>query len=260
MFTVSQFRIVTPPTQRTFFQIRLCDRLIILSFNWAVKILRGINICVYTGGGGALLLNLGQNCQSMVKMSTLSTILILVNLAVLILAKYPCDVTVSVDISDGERNEVDESITKDGVTYPKEQYFEYEGKTLGCLCNLRSCIKKCCPMGKYMSSDKECIETQEDFTQDLTKITSADVNTYSIINVPCNSRSFILNPLAENEKIVIDDKGVLVWGEPVEEEEEFESYCVDYIEDTDDVKVLVCNVEGAETQSNTHNSIGTFLV
>lgn len=211
-------------------------------------------------GEGVLLLNLGPGtrCQSMVKMNTPSTILILVNFAVFILAEYPCDVTVSVDISDGERNTVDESITKDGVTYPVEQYFELEGKTMGCLCNLRSCIKKCCPVGTYMSSDKECIETQEDFTQDLIKITTVDVNTYSIINVPCNGKSFILNPLVENEKIVIDEKGVLVWGEPADEEEELESYCVDYIEDTDDVKVLVCNAEGAEAESNTHNSIGTI--
>lgn len=196
-------------------------------------------------------------------MNILNSIFVLVNLAHFVFTdEYPCDVTVSVDISDGVLNQLDQSISKDGVTYPQEQYFEYDGKVMGCFCNLKPCIKKCCPEGQYMTSDKKCAETVKDFREDLVKLTSNDLTTYSIINVPCNGRSLILNPQEEDEKLVIDEKGFLVWGEAVTENDDEvdkeESYCVDYIEDTDDVKILMCNLDGVEAESNTHNSIGIF--
>lgn len=197
-------------------------------------------------------------------MSTLNTILIFAYLAHFILAaEYPCNVSLSVDISDGERNESDESIIKDGVTYPKGQYFEYERKTMGCFCNLKPCIRKCCPLGKYLTSGKECVETQEDFTQDLVtlQLISANINTYSIINVPCNTKSVILDPQDKDEKLKIDDNGLLVWGDPeTQEDATEESYCVDYIENTGGIKILVCDfADGIEGESNTHNSIGNVL-
>lgn len=204
------------------------------------------------------MLNLNPNCQSIVKMYTLNTILVLVNLAHLLLAgEYPCNVTLSVDISDGEQ--IGDTITKDGVTYPPEQYFEFEGKTMGCVCNVKPCIKKCCPVGQYMTSDKECVETQKDFATELAEFTSADINTYAIINVPCNTKSLVVNPQDKDEKVVIEANGLLLWGETAtESEEEIDTYCVDYIENTDYVRVLVCDVEGEEEGSTAHNSIGIF--
>lgn len=191
-------------------------------------------------------------------MSTLNTILVVVNLAHLLLAaEYPCNVTLSVDISDGERDGSNGNIIKDGVTYTNEQYFEYEGKTMGCVCNFKPCIKKCCPLGKYMTSNKECVDTQENFMESIVKFISADINTYSIINVPCNTRSLVINPQDEEEKVLIEANGNLVWGDStIEEQEEIDSYCVDYIEDTKQLKVLVCDILNGDEESNTHNSIG----
>lgn len=198
-----------------------------------------------------------KTCQSIVKMCTLNTILVLVTVAHLLLAdEYPCNVTLSVDISDGERSGDD--IIKDGVIYPKEQYFEFEGKTMGCVCNLKACIKKCCPVGKYMTNAKECVETEKNFTEELVQFTSVDINTYSIINVPCNTKSLVVNPRDEDEKVVIQENGLLLWTDADSKVEEVVSYCVDYIEmdTTNDLRVLVCNVEGEEESA--HNSIGIF--
>lgn len=168
----------------------------------------------------------------------------------------PCDIALSVDISDGRRFRDDETIIKDNITYTKDSYFEYEGKTMGCVCNLKACIKKCCPLGKYMTSDKECVETQNDFVAAIEPIITADISTYSIINVPCNAKSVLIT--LEEETVFIKPNGNLLWSVEETEDEEYGSYCLDFIVDTDYVSALLCNFEG-DKEATTHNSIGRVV-
>lgn len=177
-------------------------------------------------------------------------ILVLLCFRIAFAANYPCDVEFSIDISDGARSEND-VITKDGVSYSKENYFEYEGKVMGCVCNIKACIRKCCPTGQYIAdSSQTCTDTNADFSVDA--ITAADITTYSIITGKCNTPSILLDPENSTEdSFSITTNGSLLWTDM--EVIELSMYCVDYVRNTDTVKALVC-VD--DTSTAVHNTIG----
>lgn len=186
------------------------------------------------------------SCQSTAKMGSLCVaLLFLASLAAS--EDPPCNVTLSVDISDGD-GDASGSIAKDGAVYGPGDYFEHEGRTMGCVCKVRGCIRKCCPTGEYMTGEKRCETTERNFTEDLAKLTAADVNSYAIIVVPCNGKSFVIEP--DEEEFSFTEEGLLKWGEDLDD-----SYCADYVKATDQVRVIVCDVE-EESEENTHNSIG----
>ncbi|XP_013194890.1 probable G-protein coupled receptor Mth-like 3 isoform X3 [Amyelois transitella] len=59
-----------------------------------------------------------------------------------------CDNNSSIDISQGIKG-VDGSITYDGVTYHKSEYYYDENTNVerGCICSKKICVQKCCPDG-----------------------------------------------------------------------------------------------------------------
>lgn len=74
----------------------------------------------------------------------------------------PCDFLDAINITDGVRLE-NGIILHDGVQYPKDQYAEVNyilenGGTRvpvksymrGCLCNIKKCIRLCCPYGQFV--------------------------------------------------------------------------------------------------------------
>lgn len=68
----------------------------------------------------------------------------------------PCSEVNSVDITDGKT--FDGTIIKDGVTYLPKHVFEKnvsgEIMTFGCLCDIKNCFRKCCPIGSVMLARK----------------------------------------------------------------------------------------------------------
>lgn len=61
----------------------------------------------------------------------------------------PCVNKLSVDLTGGQSFS-DKSILKDGTTFPSEYVFNRnvsgEIRQFGCLCELRKCLRKCCPL------------------------------------------------------------------------------------------------------------------
>lgn len=171
-----------------------------------------------------------------------------------VFGSYPCDVAFSVDITDGTRSEND-VIIKDGVSYDPENYFEYEGKVMGCVCNIKACIRKCCPTGQYIAdSSQTCTDTDADFRVDA--ITAADITTYSIITGKCNTPSVLLDPENSTEdSFSITANGSLLWTDT--EIIQLQEYCVDYVRSTNTVKALVC-VD--DTSITVHNTIGITMI
>ena len=55
----------------------------------------------------------------------------------------PCLRQLSVNITDGEKQQ-DNSIIKDNVVYHTRDYYVEDNATWGCLCNIKRCIRKCC--------------------------------------------------------------------------------------------------------------------
>lgn len=89
----------------------------------------------------------------------------------------PCDFADSISIDDGDLLS-NKSILFNGIEYPADQYanfsYTHEDGTervelRGCICNIRKCIRLCCPYGSFTTSieleDVECQqnETARDF-------------------------------------------------------------------------------------------------
>ncbi|XP_044763899.1 G-protein coupled receptor Mth2-like isoform X1 [Coccinella septempunctata] len=70
----------------------------------------------------------------------------------------PCPYSVSVDITDGEKQE-NGAILKDGVLYDPSNFYEQDDVTLGCPCNLKKCIRKCCAADEIMVN-KNCTKSE----------------------------------------------------------------------------------------------------
>ncbi|CAG4971176.1 unnamed protein product [Colias eurytheme] len=75
-----------------------------------------------------------------------------------------CDFNTSVDITNGIR--LNGVISYNGFSYDaSEHFFDARSATeRGCICNKKTCLKKCCPHGQaYKILDKQCVNVTEDF-------------------------------------------------------------------------------------------------
>ncbi|KOB67050.1 Methuselah-like protein 10, partial [Operophtera brumata] len=77
----------------------------------------------------------------------------------------PCSDINSVDITNGDAFR-DGTVFKDGVTYLPKYVFAKnvsgEMKTFGCLCEVKNCFRKCCPIGSVMHiKSKSCVPEPE---------------------------------------------------------------------------------------------------
>lgn len=67
----------------------------------------------------------------------------------------------TIDISDGDRHD-NGDIVYDGLTYKRYEYFTNINGTRGCICEKKTCIKKCCPFGyAYSLSERNCTKFEE---------------------------------------------------------------------------------------------------
>lgn len=75
----------------------------------------------------------------------------------------PCSDNVSVDISNGTKLS-DGTFVSDGVTYPPDVVFTKtvggEIRYFGCVCRVKNCLIKCCPLGSVMYK-RSCAEMTE---------------------------------------------------------------------------------------------------
>lgn len=82
--------------------------------------------------------------------------------------ELPCQYLDSINTTDGMQ-QTDGSITFDGMTFTKDQYAQVDyilenGVTRqlvkpyirGCVCNTRSCVRLCCPLGSFYGRNGSC--------------------------------------------------------------------------------------------------------
>lgn len=80
------------------------------------------------------------------------------------LAENPCEYSMSVNISHGVQF-FNGSVSADGILYP--QNLTYKNKTdgqvhlRGCICKLKTCMRKCCPLGQAYKNDYDCVNTDD---------------------------------------------------------------------------------------------------
>ncbi|XP_055309713.1 G-protein coupled receptor Mth2-like [Sitodiplosis mosellana] len=102
-----------------------------------------------------------RNIRSSVKMRSTFAFIGLIFLSISkIVHGLPCDFADSIKINDGELQS-NKSIIFNGIEYPPNQYFNHtvnntdgsKGVELrGCICNIRKCIRLCCPHGSFTIS------------------------------------------------------------------------------------------------------------
>lgn len=102
----------------------------------------------------------------------------------------PCNDTDSVDIRKGKT--LENGSIEYGVVFPPKyvysKYVDGEWKTLGCLCKLKNCFRKCCPLG-FVMFNRSCTERRD---QDVIGNTGLDL--YDGVNFlerkPLNQTNF----------------------------------------------------------------------
>lgn len=95
-------------------------------------------------------------------------LLILSMLFLTIVNGQPCSDINSVDITNGEAFH-DGTVVKDGVTYLPKYVFAKnvsgENKTFGCLCDVKNCFRKCCPIGSVMNKTSRMCQFDPEFDE-----------------------------------------------------------------------------------------------
>lgn len=164
----------------------------------------------------------------------------------------PCPVFVSVDITDGVRR--NHTIIKDNVTYTPANYFSYEGSIRGCICNIKPCIRKCCPKGHIMNNgtcDRDDYEQEFQIHTGTDQIRVADGHFHYIYNHHCVSNaSYALNPDFEEDLHYLQANGSLFWPSS-NQMIGIDEYCVETFNDdtfnyTDTVLICFNGVESSE--------------
>lgn len=76
-----------------------------------------------------------------------------------------CKFDETINISDGANNGT--HIIFDEVAYSPKDYYEDAGKTYGCICNVRACIKPCCIQSERYESTPISVYREDKFVRDV---------------------------------------------------------------------------------------------
>lgn len=128
----------------------------------------------------------------------------------------PCNYLDTINITDGEKNDGDDSIMFEGISYSKAFYaiYDYElvnelyrqsvaPHTRGCTCDInpsKSCVRMCCPRGTYLENDN-CIANDSVFNLDVSFLNDeGDViegNIFDYFNYVVGKPCYNINPEIE---------------------------------------------------------------
>lgn len=102
-----------------------------------------------------------------------------------------------IDITSGRKID-NGTILYKNMTFTSENYFHKKGKTYGCVCNIKTCLAKCCSEGKRIINE-ECREFDNEVSIIIHKGTE-------ISNVDQNNFYLIKSGMCESDVISLTDK------------------------------------------------------
>ncbi|XP_041979370.1 G-protein coupled receptor Mth2-like isoform X2 [Aricia agestis] len=158
-----------------------------------------------------------------------------------------CDTKDSLDLT-GMQSFRDGSIVKDGIRFPPQYIFTKEvggeNRTFGCVCEIKTCFRKCCPQGTVFSrKDKECIVVRDlleeqgfniSFLNSYQRTVSLDSDDIALLfGLPCDGDVYIetLNwYLQEDGKLYIEIPSHI----PPWELRTPDKYCIDTVVSQDE--------------------------
>lgn len=125
-----------------------------------------------------------------------------------------CKYNVTVDITDGIQKKSGE-IVKDNVHYSSRHYYRNATNVFGCICNVKTCIRKCCPIG-MAHLNKTCraydgeIRIKTYYRAVYVDEKVIDSNNYYLLGTSfCPNQKYLLNPNDEFDQFLIQMDGKL---------------------------------------------------
>lgn len=89
----------------------------------------------------------------------------------------PTEINNTVDISSGSIN--NDIITYKNIDFTSDIYFYYQNRTYGCVCDIKTCLPKCCGEGQIIF-DRDCIDSDKEF--DITLYIETEASNLSMNN------------------------------------------------------------------------------
>ena len=169
-------------------------------------------------------------------------------------SKNACNILFSVVITDWKMFPNGSLLSLDDtrVLYPPEYFWkelndDNETEVRGCLCLLRSCIRKCCPERHTLTTELECVPSNltllhpfaPQFIDEDTNKPVTNVDVHRLYGYPCSDESYPLDPQANIE----DQFSLLLSGilsAPAEGNFTVAKYCIEAFEKQEAILPLLC--------------------
>ncbi|XP_075220886.1 G-protein coupled receptor Mth2-like isoform X1 [Lycorma delicatula] len=178
---------------------------------------------------------------------------LIINISLTVSAKeidsQNCELDFSVIINNGKIVngtflESDDTVYKNGTFWTDKQ-----GHLRGCICEVKSCIRKCCPQGESVLDDISCVKTNKTFTINDIKFENSTIekdNYHFLYGFPKGSNAYV-----EEDFVMATDGNLLENGT----RQNLSEYCIDYFTtDKEEYKLqsYICvldTIEDEETNS-----------
>lgn len=181
-------------------------------------------------------------------MKVITVGVILFNLFNLILSK--CDIYE--DITTGTKLQ-NGSILYNDIIFDRENYFQKGFSIMGCVCNIKICVRKCCPKGqKYIRNDQNCVRDEKAVSmKSLSKNIKVDSDVHIVEPIPNYTRNIIDAPDFGkfewcNKTVTrkVDNLRITKSGELLLTSEHVTiknlEFCVEYFDDLSENAAIVC--------------------
>ncbi|XP_075220896.1 G-protein coupled receptor Mth-like [Lycorma delicatula] len=131
----------------------------------------------------------------------LITMIILFNMKKAVSEEQPCEEWNSIEIDlKGAKRYTNGTIEVEGILYPKDKTYYVNNTLRGCICEVTSCIRKCCPENYAVDSSESCAKIGNHF----------EVNKISYYEVQPNGDLYKLNELDDDHFQVVNSKDYIL--------------------------------------------------
>lgn len=155
-----------------------------------------------------------------------------------------CKIDVKIDISEGILHK-NGTVLHNGTYYVKEHTVKQNGVTKGCVCEYKTCVRKCCLENKHYNVSLNCVDSNLTF---MPKVHNGHeeifIETFHIIETPdtnwCNGTLYRIEPEYDGEFKIQKDGDVFIT-----EAGNYSSlqFCAEHFEDLNEVGILACEIQ-----------------
>lgn len=169
------------------------------------------------------------------------------------ITRHPCDLAHSIPLRERDyTRHPNGSLVHHSVVYPSGYYYTVDGVTLGCLCAIRPCIRKCCNADEYFvpgENSSSCKKNPRPSALDNITVPVYNDGKYSnevvkdrfgiVYGDVCPNGKYVLDPEDSRDKrIFLSDGKILLTAD--NEELDMSEYCMEEILGDHGVQTMVC--------------------